>query len=283
LARPEIALVNNAGTAHIGELGSREAIAQAKGEIFEGLANHGVGIINADDAFASYWRDLLGARKLVDFGLDHAAAVTAKVETVTPSVRMRVSILGYDYKLEVPAVGRHNALNALAAAAVAFALNVPSEVVSKGLAQFRGIKGRLQSKAAIGGAAMIDDTYNANPDSVKAAIDVLVRASGKRVLVLGDLGELGALSPQLHREVGRAAREAGVDRLFTLGEASALASEAFGPGARHFREVDELVVPLLEELSPHTTVLVKGSRFMRMERVVERLAQDTFVTIGGKD
>ncbi|MSQ58961.1 MAG: UDP-N-acetylmuramoyl-tripeptide--D-alanyl-D-alanine ligase [Betaproteobacteria bacterium] len=281
LARPGVALINNAGTAHIGELGSRQAIAQAKGEIFEGLDKDGVAIVNSDDDFAPYWRGLLGARRVVDFALDAKAIVTAKVSALSPAVRMQASMGERNFPVEVPAPGRHNAMNALAAVAAAHALQIPAEAVCSGLAGVQGVKGRLQSKRGALGAAIIDDTYNANPDSVKAAIDVLVQCKGERVLVLGDLGELGALSLPLHREVGKAAKSAGLDRMYTLGEASAHASEAYGQGARHFLELGDLVAAVRAGLTSTTTVLVKGSRFMRMERVVEALGEDTVPGAGG--
>jgi UDP-N-acetylmuramoyl-tripeptide--D-alanyl-D-alanine ligase len=166
--------------------------------------------------------------------------------------------------------GLHNVRNALAAAAAAYGLGIAPAQVSAGLAGYGGTKGRLQRKAARGGATLIDDTYNANPDSVRAAIAVLAAAPGRRLLVLGDMGELGEDGPQLHGEVGEEARRAGIDQLFTLGQLSEAAAQRFGTGARHFRELDALCSALDQHLSRDTTVLVKGSRFMRMERVVER-------------
>ncbi len=282
LARPALALINNAGTAHIGELGSRQAIAQAKGEIFEGLPQDGAAIINAEDAFAGYWRSALGARSVVDFALDGKAVVTAKLGSLSPVIRMQVTMGLESFPVEVPAPGRHNAMNALAAVAAAFALQIPAEAVRAGLARHQGIEGRLQSKRGEGGAAIIDDTYNANPDSVKAAIDVLIQCKGERILVLGDLGELGVLSVPLHREVGKAAKVAGLNRMYTLGEASAQASEAFGDGASHFRDIGDLVAAVRAEITSNTTVLVKGSRFMRMERVVAALGEGEVLTAGGR-
>ena len=171
-------------------------------------------------------------------------------------------------RLQVP--GLHNVRNALAAAAAAYALGVAPNEAAAGLTTYAGTKGRLQRRAARGGAALIDDTYNANPDSVKAAIAVLAAAAGKRVLVLGDMGELGEAGPALHSETGEQARRAGIDHLLTLGELSEAAARAFGSGAKHFRELGELCAALEPLLGRDTTVLVKGSRFMRMERVVER-------------
>jgi UDP-N-acetylmuramoyl-tripeptide--D-alanyl-D-alanine ligase len=270
LAEPTVALVNNAGVAHIGELGSREAIARAKGEVYEGLDETGVAVINADDEFAEFWRDLNRGRKVIDFGVDTAAVVSAQYELspVGSLVSVRTPDSEYVTRLQVP--GLHNVRNALAAAAAAYGLGIAPAQVSAGLAGYGGTKGRLQRKAARGGATLIDDTYNANPDSVRAAIAVLAAAPGRRLLVLGDMGELGDEAPQLHGEVGEEARRAGIDHLFTLGQLSEAAAQRFGTGARHFREFDALCSALDQHLSRDTTVLVKGSRFMRMERVVER-------------
>jgi UDP-N-acetylmuramoyl-tripeptide--D-alanyl-D-alanine ligase len=270
LARPGVALVNNAGTAHIGELGSREAIAQAKGEIYQGLGEDGIALVNADDAFADYWRDLNRARRVIDFGLEHEAAVTAQCE-LTPSgslMSVRTPESQYVVRLQVP--GLHNVRNALAVAAAAHALGIAPAHMATGLARYAGIKGRLQRKAGRRNCTLIDDTYNANPDSVRAAIAVLAAEPGRRVLVLGDMGELGARGSLLHAEVGTAARQAGIDHLLTLGELSQAAAMSFGSGARHFDEVDALCAALEQLVDRGTTVLVKGSRFMRMERVIER-------------
>jgi UDP-N-acetylmuramoyl-tripeptide--D-alanyl-D-alanine ligase len=270
LAEPGVALVTNAGVAHIGELGSREAIARAKSEIYEGLGEAGIAVINADDDFAELWRDMNRDRKVIDFGIDHPAAVSAQYELspVGSLVSVRTPNAEYVTHLQVP--GLHNVRNALAAAAAAHALSVAPDNVAAGLASYGGTKGRLQPKTARCGASLIDDTYNANPDSVRAAISVLAAAPGKRVLVLGDMGELGEQGPALHVEVGEYARRAGIDVLLTLGELSEAATQNFGTGGRHFRELDALCSALDQLIGADTTVLVKGSRFMRMERVVER-------------
>jgi UDP-N-acetylmuramoyl-tripeptide--D-alanyl-D-alanine ligase len=268
LAAPTLALVNNAGTAHIGEVGSREAIAQAKGEIYQGLDAAGIAVINADDPFAGYWRSLTAGRRVVDFGIDQPALVRARWEPDMGGslVTVRTPDASYEVRLQVP--GSHNARNALAACAAAHALRIPPQAVARGLGEFEGAKGRLQRKRCRGGGVLIDDTYNANPDSTKAAIAVLAAARGKRILVLGDMGELGTEGRSMHEAVGKAAKEAGIDALLTLGELSAASAAAFGPGARHFDAPEALGAALESMLGPDVTVLVKGSRFMRMERVV---------------
>lgn len=272
MAGPDVALVNNAGSAHIEYLGSREAIARAKGEIYEGLKGDGVAVINADDTYAPLWRELVPGRAVVEFGLKPGTTVTASyaLHPLESEIVLKTPLGEAAAMIKAP--GLHNVRNALAAAAAATALNVVPEAIAAGLGRFAGIKGRMQSTPAVGGAMLIDDTYNANPESVRAAIGVLAQASGKKVLVLGDMGELGAEAPQLHREIGEAARLEGVHRLLTLGDVSARSSEAFGSGARHFSRIEDLLAEVELELAPGVTVLVKGSRFMQMERVVKAFA-----------
>jgi UDP-N-acetylmuramoyl-tripeptide--D-alanyl-D-alanine ligase len=283
LAAPTVALVNNAGTAHIGELGSREAIAQAKGEVYQGLRDEGIAVINADDAFAGYWRSLNAGRRVVDFGLDQPALVRGQWETDAHGSLMTVRTPDSSYEVRLQVPGVHNARNALAACAVAHALRIVPQAVARGLAEFEGAKGRLQRKRCRGGGVLVDDTYNANPDSTRAAITVLAGAPGTRILVLGDMGELGAEGRSLHEAIGKAAKEAGIDALLTLGDLSAEASAAFGPGARHFADLEALGAALEGMLGPDVTVLVKGSRFMRMERVVWRFVDGRPAHAGAGD
>ena len=272
LARPDVALVNNAGRAHMEFLGTEEAIARAKGELFEELKPGGTAVINADDRYASLWRQLAKGRKQIDFGVETPAAVTAKYTLRYLESEIVVKLPNGVAAATLHAPGAHNVRNALAASAAASALGVAPEAVSAGLARFSGIKGRLQKKAALNGATLIDDTYNANPDSVRAAIATLAQAPGTRLLVLGDMGELGPQAPRLHAEVGEAARVAGIEALLTLGELSAHAARAFGSSGRHFSRIEDLLAEIGERLHAGVTVLVKGSRFMRMERVVQSFA-----------
>lgn len=274
LAQPDVALVNNAGRAHIEFLGSEERIARAKGEIFEGLGANGTAVINADDRFADLWREIAGDRKRVEFALDHAADVTATYELRPLETNAVISTSRGTAKALLKAPGVHNVRNALAAAAAAVALDVSMQVLGAGLERFSGIKGRLQMKAASNGTRIIDDTYNANPESMRAAIDVLSGVSGPRILVVGDMGELGSHSPRLHAELGTYAKSAGIDSLFTLGEQARRIAEAFGPRATHCASIEELIESLERVVTPQTTLLVKGSRFMRMERVVAALVDE---------
>jgi UDP-N-acetylmuramoyl-tripeptide--D-alanyl-D-alanine ligase len=272
LAAPDVALVNNAGSAHIEFFASVEAIARAKGEIFEGLAPGGTAVINADDRYAGLWRELAGGRRIVEFGIDRPAAVSATYRLKWLESEIVVKTPAGEAAMVLKAPGVHNVRNALAASAAAVALQVPAPAIAQGLARYAGIKGRLQKKSGLNGATLIDDTYNANPESMRAAIAVLAQAPGEKLLVLGDMGELGPGTPELHAEVGRYAREQGVGRLLALGEASAHAVRAFGTGARHFTRIEDLLAEAGSALAPGVTVLVKGSRFMRMERVVAALA-----------
>ncbi len=274
LAEPEVALVTNAGRAHVEFLGSEEAIARAKGEIFEGLRPDGAAVVNADDAFAPLWRGLTKDRRRVEFGLEQPAAVTGSYQLLDFESEIVLKTPGGEATTRLSAPGVHNVRNALAAAAAAVALEIPVGVIAEGLGRFTGIKGRLQRKDGCNGAALIDDTYNANPESVRAAIDVLARAPGCRILVFGDMGELGPGAPQLHADAGAYARDAGIDRIMTLGALSARAANAFGAGAIHYHRIEDLLADLAGALARDVTVLVKGSRFMRMERVVEALAAD---------
>lgn len=270
LAAPDVVLVTNAGRAHIEYLGSEEAIARAKGELYEDLKEGAVAVINADDVYAPIWRDLAGAHRRIEFGLDgRDVSATYRLHPLATDIGLRTPAGEAQLRLNAP--GLHNVRNALAAAAAAVALEIPPAVIAAGLGGFTGVQGRLQQREGSRGAAIIDDTYNANPDSVRAAIDVLSAVPGKRVLVLGDMGELGGRAPQLHTEVGAYARAAHIERLFVLGDLSTHTARAYGSGAQHCPTVEALVAALLPELAADVTVLVKGSRFMRMERVVEAL------------
>jgi len=271
LARPDVALVNNAGSAHIEFLGSAEAIARAKGEIFEGLKPEGTAVINGDDVFAGLWRGLAGDRRCIDFGIgaDHTVSARYLNRFMKSEIVLRTSRGEVAASLQVP--GLHNVRNAAAAGAAACALDVPLSAIGAGLSAFRGVAGRMQRRLVRQGAMLIDDTYNANPESVRAAIDVLAGAPGARVLILGDMGELGPDAPRLHEETGAYAREAGVDTLLTLGRHAEQAALAFGAGAKHCDDIEDLLKELEPHLKPSATVLVKGSRFMQMERVVARL------------
>jgi UDP-N-acetylmuramoyl-tripeptide--D-alanyl-D-alanine ligase len=271
IAQPDVAVINNAGTAHIGELGSRENIAKAKGEIFEGLAEHGIAVINADDAFADYWRSLNPSRKVITFALKKSADITATYSEEAQSSKLSLTTPSGSVSFQLPILGVHNIYNALAASAAAVALGIENQSIAAGLTNFGGVHGRLEYKQGYNGAVLIDDTYNANPDSMKAAIDVLSHLNTSRVFVMGDMGELGADAVAMHAAVGAYAQEHQIQHFFSLGENSQHASNAFGSSAQHFTEVELLANHVKPLMKNGVTVLVKGSRFMKMERVVALL------------
>jgi len=268
LARPDIAVVINALTAHIGFLGSVENIARAKGEIFNGLSEAGIAIFNADDAHAHLWREQNAQRPVIDFGLAASAKVHGNYVPTAFGSALNVTLPHGTLEIALQVPGEHNVMNALAAATTACALDISYRSIVAGLSGFAGVKGRLQRKPALHGSTFIDDTYNANPDSVKAALAVLAQQPGKKLLVLGDMGELGEDAAAMHAQIGLAARAAGIDRLLALGDLTKETVGAFGSGAMHFERIQELLAELENALTPDTTVLVKGSRFMQMERVV---------------
>lgn len=274
VARPDIALVTNAQREHQEFLDGTEGSARENGASIVALPVSGIAVFPGDDAQAALWRANAGSRRRIEFGLDEALCrfeVAASPNAEPAQFEMKVGEARETIRL--PVEGLHNVRNALAAAACAHALSIDAATIARGLARFVPAPGRLVRRRAAGGAALIDDTYNANPDSVRAAIDVLAACPGRRVLVLGDMGEVGERGPQFHREVGEWARERGVDRLLALGAASAASAEAFGPGAAHHGDVDSLIADVSALDDEGVTILVKGSRFMRMERVVAALAE----------
>lgn len=273
LARPDVALVNNAQSAHIGHLGSVRAIAEAKGEIFEGLCETGTAIINADDPHAGYWRGLNRGRRIVSFGFAPDADVRGAYQPGEFGGTLEVASPQGSASIALKVPGEHNARNALAALAATLAVGVDLATAASALAAFTGVKGRLERVPALHGGLFIDDTYNANPDSTRAALAVLARQPGHKCFVLGNMGELGEEGPAMHAQIGLAAREAGVERLFGLGELAREAVSAFGAGGIHYERIEELLADVENTLAPGVTVLVKGSRAMQMERVVKSLSE----------
>lgn len=273
LAHPSVALINNAQAAHVGMLGSVAEIARAKCEIYNGLDAQGIAIVNADDAHVGMWREANIGRRIVSFGLGPDANVRGEYRSDEQGSTLTVHTVSERFEVRLHVPGTHNVRNALAACAAALALNIAPAHICAGLAGFSGVKGRLQKKPGRHGSTFVDDSYNANPDSVLAALKVLALHPGKKILVLGDMGELGDEAAALHAQMGLAARLAGIDKLFALGDLTRETVGAFGQGAMHFERIQELLTDLENELSPDTTVLVKGSRFMHMERVVQHFTE----------
>lgn len=276
IAQPTVAVINNAQREHQEFMVSVAAVAQEHSAVLAALADDGVAVFPAESEFASMWREIAGKRRVLDFALDARAAVSGRYDVATRV--LRVTSPAGEFSLTLPLLGEHNARNALAAIACALGAHVDIGSIVRALEGFSAVKGRLQvstlSKGPLAGVTLIDDTYNANPDSVLAAIDVLASTPAPRVLVLGDMGEVGDKGPAFHREVGEYAARRGIDRLLAMGELAQASVVAFGDGGQHFSNVDD-VTPLVAELnatlSAPATVLVKGSRFMRMERVLEQL------------
>ncbi|MEO7072621.1 MAG: UDP-N-acetylmuramoyl-tripeptide--D-alanyl-D-alanine ligase [Rhodanobacter sp.] len=273
IARPDVGVVTLIAPAHLQRLGSIEGVAQTKGALYEALPADGVAIINADDAFAPFFAGLAGPRRVLHFGLAKPAEVSARdIEHAEAGSRFVLVTPGGEAAVRLPLPGRHNVLNALAAAAVALALDVPLATIVAGLDQARGVSGRLQRCAATDGGTLIDDTYNANPGSMAAAIDTLLLSAGEHWLVLGDMAELGAAAQALHATLGVQARERGVDRLLAVGALGVATVAGFGAGGEHFADKDALIAALRGQLHAGVTCLVKGSRSAGMEQVVAALA-----------
>lgn len=280
IAHPAVAVITNAAPAHLAGFGDVTGVARAKGEIFNGLDEDGTAVINIDDPHAGLWRALAGRRRIITFGLGRHAEVRASALRVNepPGCAFTLHTPAGDAEVRLGLAGRHNVMNALAAAAAAGAVGMTLAEIVRGLESVQPVPHRLQLRRGIGGARLIDDTYNANPASVSAALEVLAAATGLKLLVLGDMGELGDGARALHEQIGRQARDAGIDRLYALGELARSAATAFGEGARHFSASGALSDALRAELAgavpgaPPVTVLVKGSRSMRMEQVADALA-----------
>jgi UDP-N-acetylmuramoyl-tripeptide--D-alanyl-D-alanine ligase len=276
IAQPTVGLITNAGAEHLEGFGNLDGVAKGEGETVSCLGAEGTAIINADDAYAGYWRGISGAKRIVTFGVHGQADFTAKnifqgIERGEFATRFTLlSPLG-ERAIMLKAGGAHNIGNALAAAAAASAAGASLDDITLGLADFRAVAGRLQLKAGTRGSWIIDDSYNANPSSVRAAMEVLRTLTGATWLVLGDMAELGESSQDSHAHIGSYARDCGIKRLFAMGPLSSRAVETFGSGGEWFADADSLSRRLQAELSPGVTVLIKGSRINRLERVVQAL------------
>jgi UDP-N-acetylmuramoyl-tripeptide--D-alanyl-D-alanine ligase len=277
LAHPDLALITNVGRAHLEGFGTLEGVARAKGEIVDGLPRDGTLVVPADSRWTGLWRESAGERRVLTFGFTRDATVSAD----PAQVRMRWAGAEFEtsarvqtprgaLELKLALAGRHNLLNALAIVASAYALDVGDAAIRGGLAQLKPVARRLQPRVCRG-LRLIDDSYNANPESVQAAIEVLARFPGTRWLVLGDLAELGAEAASLHRSLGEAARAAGIEYLMGVGPLSLNAVQGFGAHGRHFADRAELIAALHDELTADDLMLVKGSRSAAMDQVVDAL------------
>jgi UDP-N-acetylmuramoyl-tripeptide--D-alanyl-D-alanine ligase len=273
LTQATVAIVNNAQREHLEFMQTVEAVARENGSAITALPADGVAVFPADDAYAALWRSMAGARRCVTFALSGSADVTANADWEDGAWRVRAATpLGaMSFKLAI--AGRHNVKNALAAIASCVAAGVPLDAIARGLESFEAVKGRSRALSVrVGGRSItvVDDTYNANPDSVRAAIDVLADLPAPHLLVLGDMGEVGDQGPEFHAEIGEYAAERGIETLLCMGELMRYGAAVF-PGARHCGGVDALNACVLADLATFRSVLVKGSRFMKMERVVNAI------------
>jgi UDP-N-acetylmuramoyl-tripeptide--D-alanyl-D-alanine ligase len=288
IARPSVGMITNAGAEHLEGFGSLEGVARAEGEMVGALAPAGTAIINADDQFAGLWRGLTRAR-VVTFGIRAGADFSASELATSVGAqgfrtRFRLSAPEGSTTIELGVGGTHNVANALAAAAAAAQAGARLPQIAAGLAAVRAVPGRLQFKQASSGAWVIDDSYNANPSSVRAAIEVLSTLSGRRWLVLGDMAELGSFAEASHADVGEFARASGIERLYATGPLMERAVASFGAGAQWYTDVATLTAALLAAVraaGPDVRLLIKGSRFNRLERVVQALTGDAGASTGG--
>ena len=274
MVRPDVAVITNIGTAHIGELGSQNAIAEAKSEVVAGLPDGGALIVEADGQYASYLMEQYQRGPIITFGEAANAFLHGSLYRSVGSAVLQIKYDGRVIDVNWHVRGNHNVLNALAAASVGFALGIPDSSIKAGLESFGGVKGRLETIWLNSGDILINDTYNANFDSVCHALEYLTTESGKKIVVLGDMGELGEFGAAMHDRVGVFAKTLGVDVLLGLGELSKKAVISFGAGGIHHESRDALLVQLKSELDGGSCVLVKGSRFMKMEYFCDALVLD---------
>jgi UDP-N-acetylmuramoyl-tripeptide--D-alanyl-D-alanine ligase len=277
IAQPDVALVNNAAPAHIEGFGSLENIAHAKAEIYSGLGKLGIAVINLDDHFAPLWLDICKQKICRTFSLDNTAAnvYASELQMDAESSQFVLHVDGVSEKVTLMLPGRHNVMNALAATAACSSTGVKINTIAAALKSFNPVSGRLNIKRCIHGARMIDDTYNANPQSFNAAMQVLTAMSGSPWMVMGDMAELGSKAKELHRALGAQAKQMGIQRLFATGEFSREAVRGFGTNAQWFADQLSLIAAVKSEITSENIVLVKGSRFMAMEKVVNALLSES--------
>lgn len=274
MAQPQFSIINNVGAAHLEGFGDLMGVAKAKAEIYLGLAKDGMGIINADMEYVDQWKQVLGNRKSISFAIENDADIKAQdLQIDSNSSHFMVELAGDFHYVNVPLPGLHNVANALAAIAMTYAIGIPGADMVKGLATMSSVPHRLQVRAGINQSQLIDDTYNANPDSYQQALATLSSFAGEHWLVLGDFGELGDGSEQIHAQMGLDAKKSGVERLLTVGEQSKKACTTFGDNSQHFDDLDSLKTSLEQILTSKVTCLIKGSRFMQLDRLADALAE----------
>ncbi len=277
IVRPDVAIITQCAPAHLEGFESIQGVAMAKGDIYSGLQMSGTAIINADDDYADFWKEICRHRRQRTFGIN-----TSNSDVRAENIFLAPDIAGVQFQLhcekgcitvDLPLPGQHNVMNALAAAACCLSLDIDLPTIKNGLEKMSPVKGRLQIKKGQRGVRIMDDTYNANPTSLEAGLEVLRTCSGRRYLVLGDMDELGAETRQLHFRAGEQARRSGIDGLFTLGQLASESGHAFGKGALSFETLAALRRALQDIIGDDTTILIKGSRSMQMEQLVDGLVE----------
>jgi len=272
VTKPDVAVITNAGPAHLEGFGSIQGVAEAKGEIYQGLGRQGIAVVNLDDKYADYWLNLNDQHKTLTFSMRNVSAdIYGTWKPAINGGKLNVKFKAESFTVDLQLHGVHNAMNALAAISLAESLQIPKAKIVKALNEFKSVEGRLNFHKIDDSLVIIDDTYNANPASLKAGIEVLGELSGEHWLVLGDMGELGGEEKSIHFDMGAHAKESGVDTLLAVGDASRYAVEAFGGEAIFFETKDELVAFVQQHESEKINILVKGSRFMHMEEIVNSL------------
>ena len=275
LARPDVVMITNAAPAHLEGFGDLDGVASAKGEILQGDVSPVFVVLNADDPYFAYWNSLLSGDTVISFGVEANASVFATdVEADGDLMIFNLHIHAEEIPIRLPLAGMHNVSNACAAAAVLHGLGMDGKQIRQGLESVQAVSGRLQPVERITSVTVYDDSYNANPQSVIAAAEFLAAQPGHNWLVLGDMGELGEDEVLLHKAVGRAAKRLGIDRILATGKLSKNTVKTFGNGAQWYENIDGLVEELQRTATEDTNILIKGSRFMEMERVVEALINE---------
>lgn len=276
MAKPQIAFINNIGPAHLEGFGNIEGVARAKFEIFNGLDSKGTALINADDQFADWIEKQLKGKNILRFGIQNKQVDTTAVQILEKedgnSFLLKTS--HGEIEIRLPLLGQHNVLNALAAATATQAVGASLNAIKLGLEQMHAVKGRLVVRQGLKGSRILDDTYNANLSSMTAGLKVLAQSTGERILVMGDMGELGSFTEEHHREIGRLAKKLGIQHLLAYGKFTPLAIKEFGNKGQHFPTQTALGEAVRALLNPQVTILIKGSRSAKMENIVATLLEE---------
>lgn len=274
IARPTVGMINNAAGVHLETFGDLDGVAKAKGEMYESLSTNSYAVVNVDDSYAPYWLSNIKSKNIVTFGLENPADITCDY-IVEEHHQLRFSISTEKESVEIclPMLGLHNVMNVLAATAIVSCLQIPLIQVKSALESFQGVNRRMQRKAGRNGSTIIDDSYNANPKAMNSAIDVLAKQQGKKLLVIGDMLELGSLEQQYHKEIGLYAKQSGIQKLYSFGKLAMIASKEFGTNSCSYNNKQDLIKDLLQNLDENTTVLVKGSNGMKLDEVVQAIEE----------